>query len=111
MGGARIFNSAIFPFLFPWSALKRLLQYMKLLVQLGHLLALTADLSYRMQNSGVVASTKQFANFRKTLLCQFLGQVHGNLARPGDAGWPLLVIHIRNFYLVVVSHSFLDVFD
>jgi hypothetical protein len=41
-------------------------------------------------------------------LRQLLGQVHGNLARPGNAGRALLAV--RHLDLVVVGHRLLDVF-
>ena len=46
----------------------------------------------------------------QALLRQFLGQIHGNLPRPGNAGGPLLGVHVGDLDLVVVGHRFLDVF-
>ncbi|OMP13430.1 hypothetical protein COLO4_01703, partial [Corchorus olitorius] len=61
-------------------------------------------------HGGVVASAEQLADLGQALLGQFLGQVHGNLARPGNAGRALLAVHVGDLDLVVVGHRLLDVF-
>ena len=63
-----------------------------------------------MQHRGVVAAAEQLADFRQALLCQFLGQVHGDLARPGDIRGAALRIHVGNLDIEEVGHRFLDVF-
>src|SRR5574343_1038272 len=92
------------------SALEGLLQHVQLLVQFGELLALARNLAHRVQHGGVVAPAEQLANLGQALLRQLLGQVHGNLARPGNAGRALLAVHVGDLDLVVVGHRLLDVF-
>ena len=46
------------------STFERLFKHMELLVQLGQLLSLAADLAHGVQHCRVVAATKQFADFR-----------------------------------------------
>ena len=64
-----------------------------------------------MQNSGVIASAEELANFRQAFLGQLFGQVHGNLPGPCNAGGSFFGIHVGYFDLVVVGHRFLDIFD
>ncbi|MNT49684.1 hypothetical protein D3C72_1865540 [compost metagenome] len=59
----------------------------------------------------MVAPAEEFANLGQALLRQFLGQVHGNLARAGNAGRALFAVHVRHLDLVVIGNGLLDVFD
>ena len=83
---------------------------MQLLVQLGQLLPLAANFAHGMQNGGVIAPAEQFSDFRKAFLCQLFGQVHRNLTGPGNAGRPLLGVHVCDLDFVIVRHGFLDIF-
>ena len=53
---------------------------MQFMVAFRILGAVQCDLAHGMQHRGVVAAAEQLADFRQALLCQFLGQVHGDLA-------------------------------
>ena len=91
--------------------LQGLLKHVQLLIQLGELLSLSADFAHCVQHRGVVATAKQFANFRQAFLGQFFGQVHRNLARPSDAGRALFAVHVGDLDLVIIGDGFLYVFD
>ena len=93
------------------STLEGLLQHMQLLVELVVLVALARYFAHRMQHGGVVAPTKQLANFGQAFLRQLFGQVHGNLPWTGDRSGTLLGIHVRDLDLVIVGHGFLDVLN
>ena len=95
--------------LFLCSAFKRLLQYMQLLVQLGHLKSFAANFSHGVQNSGVVTPSEKLTNFRQAFLGQLFGEIHGNLAWPCNACRTLFRVHVCDFNFVIVGHSFLDV--
>ncbi len=84
---------------------------MELLVEFLQFDALLSDLAHRMQHRGVIAPSEQLADLRQALVRQLLGEVHGDLARTGDAGRALFGIHIGHLDLVEVGHGFLDVFD
>ncbi len=90
-------------------ALERLLQHVQLLVQLGQLLAFARDLAHRMQHRRVVAPPEKLADLGQALLRELLGEVHRDLARPGDGGRALLAVHVRHLDLVVVGDGLLDV--
>ena len=62
-----------------------------------------------MQHRRVVAAAEQLTDLGQALLGEFLGQVHGDLARPGDRGRALLAVHVGDLDLVVVGHRLLDV--
>src|SRR5580765_366202 len=93
------------------STLESLLKDMKFVVTFRILGAIDGDLAYCMQHRGVITTTEQVANFRQTLLRQFLGQVHGDLAWTSDIGRTLFGIHVSDFDTKKVGNGFLDVFD
>src|SRR5690554_786386 len=73
-------------------------------LQLDYLLA-------GVQHRGVVPAAKGIANFRQTVVGQFLGQGHRHLAGPGDGTGPALGQQIRYLDLVILRHGTLDIIN
>src|SRR5690554_3982768 len=73
-------------------------------LQLDYLLA-------GVQHRGVVPAAKGIANFRQTVVGQFLGQRHRHLAGPGDGTGPALGQQIRYLDLVILRHGTLDIIN
>ena len=69
------------------------------------------DFAVGVHNRGVVAPAKQLADLGQALLGHLFGQVHGNLARAGDAGRALFAVHVGDLDLVEVRDRLLDVLD
>ena len=58
-----------------------------------------ADFIAGMQYRSVVTATEEVANLRQRRIGEFAAEVHGNLARVGNAAGALLGVQIINFYL------------
>nr|GEW26933.1 hypothetical protein [Tanacetum cinerariifolium] len=87
-----------------------LLEHVQFVVAFRVLGPVQRNLAHRVQHGGVVAAAEQFADFGQAFLRQFLGQVHRDLARPGDIGRAALGIHVRDLDVEEIGHGLLDVF-
>ena len=93
------------------SALDHLLEHVDLVIELGVALAFLSDLSHGVHDGRVVSAAEVGADFGEAVLGQLLGEVHGNLARPGDVGGAALRMHFRDLDVVVVGDGLLDALD
>ena len=70
-----------------------------------------SDFPTRMQDRGVISTTKRFANLRQRMIGEFLGEAHSHLPRSRDAPITPLGKNIGQLDVVVLGYRSLNVVD
>src|SRR5690606_11791074 len=93
------------------SCAQGLFDEVELAIELGVVLAQFRHALDRVHHGGVVATPEGLADLGEALLGEFLGEVHRDLARPGNVGRATLGEHVGDLDPELLGHRALDLVD